>query len=568
MGRFAAALGFIAWTGVALAQVPPDAGRIQQDFERGRVPPVPPRTPAEPLIEQPAGPALKAPDSARFPVKGFRVTRSTAFGEGELLPLLKDFVARDLSLADLQRAADVITRHYRDRGYFVARAYIPAQDIRDGIVEITVLEGRLDQVSVKPVGQTRLREQVVEARLKNALPSGGLMRENDLERGLLLLNDLPGVDVRSVLQPGEATGTSNLTAQLAEGPLFSGEVDFDTYGNKFSGRYRLGGTLSVNDPTGYGDLISIRAQAAEGASYARVAYAIPVGSSGLRAGAAYTGTTYELCCEFSALGARGDAQTATLSALYPVLRSRDANFYLAATYDWRHFFDETIVATTSDKKANVATLAGSGDFRDSVGGGGLSNYAVGVSSGRLNLDGHAPARALDDATARTHGDYTKASYSFARQQRLGERLSLYGALAGQLASKNLDSSEKFVLGGPFGVRAYPTGEAVGDEGLLANLELRHEFRPGLQLAAFLDHGEIRLHREEWPGWQGANTRITNRYGLSGYGLGLSWNQPASFSVRASVAHRIGENPGRDVNDNDSDGTRNRTQFWLQAVAYF
>ena len=84
---------------------------------------------------------------------------------------MKDFVGKELSLDDLQRVADVITRHYRDRGYFVARAYIPAQDIRDGMVEITVLEGRVDRVSVKPIGDTRLREQVVQSALQKALPN-------------------------------------------------------------------------------------------------------------------------------------------------------------------------------------------------------------------------------------------------------------------------------------------------------------------------------------------------------------------------------------------------------------
>lgn len=527
-----------------------------------------PRTPSAPVIEEPVRPALKAPESARFLVKGFRITRAAAFSEAELVALLNEFVGKELSLADLQRAADVITRHYRDRGYFVARAYLPAQEIRNGIVEITVLEGKIDRVSVKPSGEVRLREGLVEGALRAALPRDALIREAELERGLLLLNDLPGVDVKAVLLPGGTLGASDVTLELSEGPLVSGNVDFDAYGNKFSGPYRLGATLNLNDPSGHGDSLSFRATASSGASYARLAYQVPLGFSGLRLGAAYADTRYELCCEFGPLQATGKAQTGTLNALYPLLRGRDLSVFATGGYDARHYFNSTIAGTTSDKKANVVTLGANGETRDFLGGGGLSSFGLAVSFGRLNLDGLTADRAADDATARTHGSYTKTAYSAARLQKLGEATSLYAAFSGQSASKNLDSSEKFILGGPFGVRGYPAGEAAGDEGLLLNLELRHDVQPGVQLAAFIDHGEVRLHRSEWPGWQGTNTRIRNRYGLSGYGIGLNWSQPGNFLVRASVAQRIGDNPGRDVNDNDSDNTKNRTRLWLQAVKFF
>jgi hemolysin activation/secretion protein len=118
------------------------------------------------------------------------------------------------------------------------------------------------------------------------------------------------------------------------------------------------------------------------------------------------------------------------------------------------------------------------------------------------------------------------------------------------------------------VRAYPLGEAAGDEGMLLNLELRYDVNQTLQLAAFVDHGKIRLHHEEWIGWQGNNTRIGNRYELSGYGLGLRWSMPGDLLVRASVAQRMGENPGRDTNDNDSDNNNYHTRLWLQGVKYF
>ncbi len=368
---------------------------------------------------------------------------------------------------------------------------------------------------MKPIGETRLRERVVESALKNSLPSSGLIREDDLERGLLLLNDLPGIDVRSVLQPGATIGTSNLTAALSEGPLSPAKSTSTTTATSSPAPYRLGGTLNLNDASGFGDLASIRLQAAEGASYARLGYAIPAGSSGLKIGAAYTGTTYELCCEFAALGARGDAQTATLSALYPVQRSRDASFYVAATYDWRHYFNAVAAARRATRKRRSARSPATETFATSPAVGGSATTASASPSAGSTLT-VLPIRRVDEATARTDGNYTKGAYSFTRLQRLGETLSLYGGLAGQFASKNLDSSEKFVLGGPFGVRAYPTGEAIGDEGLLVNLELRHEFRPGLQLAAFLDHGQIRLHRNEWDGLAGrehANHQPLRPFGL-------------------------------------------------------
>lgn len=504
----------------------------------------------------------------RFHVKAFRIGRMAAFAEADLLPLLQDYTGKELSLADLQRAADTITRHYRDRGYFVARAYLPAQDIRDGIVEIVVLEGKVDRIAVRPSGAIRLHEPIVERTLRSTLPAEASIREADLERGLLVLGDLPGIDVRSTLSPGATVGASTLTAEVTEGPLVSGNVDFDNFGNKFSGLYRVGGTLNLNDPTGLGDQLNLRATESSGTHYGRLGYLLPAGSSGLKLGVAYAATRYKLCCEFASLEAKGDAQVATLNALYPFYRSRNFSLYGTAAYDSKHYFNSTVTGTTSDKKARVLALGLNGEGRDNLGGGGMNNFGLALSDGKLDLDGWAADRAADDATTRANGRYRKTAYSLARLQRVGESTSAYAALSGQTAAKNLDSSEKFVLGGPNGVRAYPQGEAPGDEGYLLNLELRHELSPSLQVAAFFDHGEIRLHRNEWAGWNGANTRIGNRYGLSGYGAGLSWSQPGNYLVRASLSLRMGNNPGRDVNDNDSDNTRNRARFWLQAVKYF
>jgi len=508
---------------------------------------------------------MTAPATKTFLVKGFRITRNSVFPEAELLALLKDCVGKALSLADLEQAAVVVTRFYRDHGYFVARAYVPAQDVKDGIVEITVLEGKLDRISLQSADGIRLRDVVVEKALSAALPAGGLIRMRDLERGLLLLKDLPGVEVHSLLLPGSALGTTVIAVEANEGPLVSGSIDFDDYGSKYTGPLRLGASFNLNDPSGYGDLLNLRATASQGTRYGRLAYQIPGGASGLKLGVAYAETRYTLCCDFASLQASGAAQTATLNAQYPFLRGRNANFYGTMAYDAKHFFNATIAGTTSDKQVDAIGLGISGDGSDVHGGGGLNSFGLALSLGQLRLDGWTPDLAADAASAATQGSYRKAAYSMARLQRLGETIFLYAGFSGQLASKNLDSSEKFILGGPFGVRGYPPGEAAGDEGQLLNLELRYDVRPAVQLAAFIDRGDIRLHRNEWAGWQGGNNLIGNRYSLSGLGFALSWNRPGDFLLRASVAQPIGDNPGRDADGNNSDNATNRMRLWLQLV---
>ena len=551
----------------AFAQTLPDAGQLQRDIERDRLP-IAPRQPVTPLIEKLERPALAVPESTRFPVKGFRISRATVFSEAELMPLLKDFVDQDLSLADLRRATDIITRYYHERGYFVARAYIPSQDIEGGIIEIVVLEGKVESISIKPVGTVRLRDGVIEGTLRSALPADGLIRKDNLERGLLLLNDLPGVNVRSVLSPGATVGTSLLTTEVTQGPRLSGHVDFDNYGNKFSGPLRLNAGLNLNDLTGYGDQLSLRVSDSSGVRHGRVAYQLPVGTTGLRLGAAYAELRYELCCEFAALQVHGSAKVSSATALYPLIRSRAFSLYGTAAYDHRDFFNAAIVGTISDKKIDVGTLGIRGDSQDFLGGGGINTFGVMLSTGHLNLNGWAQDRFVDGVTARTHGDYQKLSYSFIRLQKLSEAISFYAALSGQFASKNLDSSEKFSLGGPLAVRAYPQGEAFGDESMLLNLELRYNVTQTIQLAPFFDHGQTRLHRNPWDGWQGTNTHIQNSYGLSGYGLGLNWSPPGGFLMRLGVAQRIGDNPGRSMSGLDADSAKRSPRLWLLLVKQF
>jgi len=567
--RCAAGLIFLLLAGSAFAQRAPDAGRVLEESKTGGAP-QPPRPAPRLDVQEPVRPALTAPDSFRVLVKGFRITGSSAFAEARLAPLLASYVDRELSLADLEEAAAAITRYYRDRGYLVARAYVPVQEIREGIVEITVLEGRLGsfKIFVPEGSRSEWSPKVARGILGAQQPPGSVIRSSGLERGLLLLSDTPGITARATLSPGEDPGTSDLTVDVADAPYVTGSADLDTFGNRFTGEARLGATAFMNSPGGLGDIGTARVQASTGSQNGYLGYQLPIGYSGLRAGASLSAVRYKLCCDFEALEASGSALDFTAKAQYPFVRSRNLNVYGSLSGSTKHFTNSTLVGKVSDKNVRSFALGVSGDGRDNARGGGLNGFSAALTSGKLDLSGVEADLSTDEQTAQANGSFSKLSYWYSRLQRLGSATSLYVSLSGQRASKNLDSSEQFSLGGPTAVRAYPTGEAIGDEGMLLTLEGRWQFRDNWQASVFLDRGQIRLHKKEWLGWQGMNTTITNSYSLSGLGLGVDYSRPGNVLLRAMLAMKLGTNPGRDVNGNDADGRDSRMRGWIQAIKYF
>jgi len=440
----------------------------------------------------------------------------------------------------------------------VARAYVPAQTIKDGVAEIAVLEGRFGKAELN--NKSRVRDGVARGYL-DKFP-GSLVTEPALERKLLLLNDLPGVgEAHAVLRPGAQVGETDLTAELAAAPFASGSLEYNNQGNTYTGINQLVANVNLLSPLGLGDMLS--AQYTHGFAdldYGRLAYQLPIGSDGFKLGGAYSNTNYQLGKNFSALDASGDADTYTLNASYPFIRRPNFNIYGQAAYDWRDFQDRQL-GTESDKTTHVARLTLNGDARDKLLGGGISVFSLAYSDGNLNIE--TPfARAIDEAPLGPHmnGHFGKWNLSALRLQSISERLSVYVSLSGQKASKNLDSSEKFFLGGAYGVRAYPTGEAAGDSGYLATAELRYTFSiaplPGvLQPFAFVDNGGVAIN--ENPFITGANGRH-----LTGGGFGLTWGRASDFQVKLTVATRLGSE------HSTASDTDQRTRGWAQVIKYF
>ena len=557
--HFVVALAF--GTAASAQQVPVLRGQLQQ------IPPAPAPQSAAPRLEfeQRAPAAATVPGGPKVRVQALRITGQTLFSEGELVAATGFQPNSDLDLGELRALAARITDHYTRHGYFLARAYVPEQGADTAIVTIAVIEGRYGTVGLK--NATNLSDRTANAILAG-LASGDVVASAPLERRLLLLGDIAGVTTRSTLSPGTAPGTSDLLVALEPGRRVTGSAEADNAGNRYTGAWRAGGTVNLNNAAGIGDVLSLRVLTSfSGLAYGRASYQALLGKATV--GIAYAHIDYRLGREFASLGASGNAEIASLYASYPLVRSRDANLYLLGGVDAKWFQDKLgFIASDSHRRAQVASVGVASDWRDGLGGGGRNGVggggrnAITANVAFGNLDIRDPlARAQDAATARTNGSFGKLTLGAERVQSISPDLSLYGSVRGQLAFGNLDISEKMELGGAYAVRAYPEGEAYGDQGYVATIETRLLLdrllpaAPGhIQLFAFIDVGAVDFVRDPWV----AGVNHANR---SAYGAGVSWVTPGNLLLKATYARKLGTAAATSAPDQAG-------RFWFQLAKTF
>lgn len=524
----AVALAAAVLAGPAHAQPVPDAGQVLRETR----PPAPVLPRGGATLAVPAETDTAADAGQAFAVASVRIEGNQRVPTEALRPYVDALEGREVTLGELRDAARRITQHYRELGFVVARAYLPAQRIADGSVRIAVLESQMTSTALD--NRSPVRDEVLKAVVDAQPLVGQPIVADTTDRALLLLSDLPGVgEVSGALKPGPTVGTSDLVVRVEPGRGSEGNVSVDNHGNRYTGQSRVNGQWTLNNPRGTGDRLDLRATLSEEKLLSgRVAYDLPLNNDGLRGGAALSASRYELGREFARLDATGTARTAGVFASWPLRRGLDRNVWLSGTAEYRALSDELrSQQTTTDKHAQALLLEAYGDLADALGGGGYNTWRVGATLGRLVIDS-AAARATDAQTARTAGGYSKLTASVSRLQALVPATTLALSASAQAASRNLDSSEKFVVGGAYGVRAYPQGEGAGDHGWLASIELRRDLAAGLQASVFYDAGGVDFHKRPYA--SGRNTQTLRGAGL---GLAAQWQDVA---LRASVAWRDGE----------------------------
>lgn len=568
---------FLAVLAVALSAAPalavgPDAGQLLNQ-ERQTKPALPKRLPPEEKLEPERLP--QPAEALQVEVKGFRFSGIEGLAtEAELQQLLKGVIGQKLDFAGLEKLPEIVARYLRDeKGYMLVRAYLPQQDVTEGVIEIRVIVGVLESgVRVKTDKSVRASSALLEGIAERSLQPGQAVRLKRIERAVLLIGDLPGVSAQAALEKGDTPGASRVVVKVTEGPLVSGNLEADNYGDRYTGVYRGTTRLALNDPFGLADQLNVAYVRAASLAQGQVNYQLPLWTSGLNLTLDHSYLRYRVGRDLNDLQLKGWARTTAAGLNYALLRSRAASVFAGWNYEYLHMRDEAAGARTLERKLPVRNLNLSGSFLDGFGGGGLTSASLAVYRGNLDLSDMPMAKLADAAGPRAAGHFQRLTYSVARLQRLGGGLTLYGAAHGQLASANLDSSQKIILGGPSGVRAYPVGEASGDEGHIQNLELRYDLPVKMaqavpQVVGFVDNGFVTLHDKCWP-FSITSVSGHNSYRVAGGGVGLDVSKAGVYDLRLAYAHKIGRNPGRNYDDTDSDNHHDHGRVWLQCSVWF
>jgi len=548
-----------------------DAGALQQQLQKENANTMSQDLP-DAVKSKKIKPAPEVANQVKVIVQGVRFVGVKLEHEAELQIELKAYLGQSYSLQELDKFLDVVSQFYRKKGRVVQCALPPQTIKEDGIVTISVLEAKLGAVTVEnPSAKARISSYQAKKYITAQIKSGENLDTDAIARGVVLLNEVPGIKAESALEAGKLSGETNVNLELKQTSVAKGHFDMTNYGTRSTGVEQGIASININGPLKIGDQATAFGSFSYGAQYTQLGYSLPLGYKGLRLGVTGSYLNYENINEYRVNGSQGSAWIAGMNLSYPLLRNQSTNANVTAAYDHKSYLNTNLATalTNSEYLINDYSLGLSANHYDELFSGGTTSMTSNVVLGQLDLNGSPQSYGAWQDDNKVLHTYTPAIFekivgtlNHSRSLPLEAQLKIN--VSGQWAAQNLNSSEQFYLGGPYGVRAYPVAQAGGAQGVLGTVEIQRPLPKNLMASVFVDSGMVRQYVSTYPGWQG-QTAASNTYSLTGAGLGLKW-QYKGVTLSGIVAWKVGKNPllsqtGLAV---DNDSTNNSPRGWLNA----
>lgn len=540
-GRVAAALAGATLCAGAFAQVtlPPtiDPGRIQERLE-------PPRAPRPAEIPELKGPEREPADAlkaVRVRLKSVRIEGASVLPAAQLEARAARLLGREIAVGEIFAVARELTATYRSAGYILSQVIVPPQSLSGGDLTLRVVEGYIASVRIE--GDTDARRTLAE--LGEKIKASRPLHAAVLERTLLIANDLPGIQLRSILAPSKTPGAADLIL-IASPKRIEGYVSLDNYGSRYLGTGQLSAGVAVNRLFG-DDQLRVLATGADDSEmgYGELAYSRVLTSEGLRLGASASSTRTRPGDVLKPFEIRGRADAASLSIGYPFLRTRNSSLLGRALLEHRDVDTDILDTRVIEDRIRALRLGLTWLQLDRLDGYNTLSFEFSRGLGGTRMDDPLKSRAGAD------GKFSKASFDYERFQPLGASFGVTFGAGGQWTSEPLLSSEQFALGGRRFGRAYEPAELAGDRALAARIEPAYVGRGagGLQswqLYGFWDGGKVWTQDEPIAGQRQPQSLASAGFGIRLFDRYVGVTLEAAWPLTRRIASRAADNEGDDV----------------------
>jgi hemolysin activation/secretion protein len=476
-------------------------------------------------------------DGKKIEVKKFLITGAVHLSNEVLKSIVEPYENQNLSFNQMLEITSLITKAYREKGYFVARAYIPPQNIltQNGSLKINVIEGNYGKFHLE--NNSLVKDEIVQANLDD-IKDKNIVSSQTLERAMLIINDTPGVVVnKAEVRPGEQLGTSDFIIGTQATKAYNGYIIADNYGSQYTGKHRIMAGVDINSPFKLGDKISTFVMTSEetGLISGKVGYEFPLHPNGTRGELSYSKTTYELGSTYKSLDAIGSSDSIAARVSYPIIRTRLENLNSYAQISYNKMKDEIQSANSMVKKDSYVAVAGLDYTKDELlfSKNSQTRAGLSLSAGRLSFEDVADKQ-NDEAGANTQGQFSKLNLELGKDIELLPTLRWENSFQAQyaLGNKNLDGSQDLSLGGINGVKFYPDGEQSAENGYIFNTELLYTL-PSFQglnstISVFYDVGRVFMSDN----FSNEEYRTLQDFGVGYYG------SYKGFFLNAHLAHNI------------------------------
>lgn len=461
------------------------------------VPRVTPRVEVQKLQIQGAPPGA---ENITFELGGIVMEGATVYPPEELRALYADRIGSTISLADFYVIAADVTRKYRNEGFILTQVVVPPQTIEGGIAKLQIVEGYIDNIEVQGEDERELRlVREYAAHIKK----GGALNSADLERALLLINDLAGVDARGVLNPSPSKAGAADLLILVERKSYDAQIGIDNFGTRYLGPLQLSAAGSLNSWLGHNERITGQFVMAPDSDhyhellYGALAYEQPVWNKGtmLELLGSHTHTTpgYTL----DQFDVRGWSTNLSAQLEHPFIRSRAVNLDGRVMFDFREVTSKNNIPIDPTRKDHIRALrlGGTYEMLDNLFGVAYNVADLEFSRG-LDILGANDTGALDMSRPAADITFFKANIELQRLQRITDNINLLFGVTGQWANDALLSSEEFGVGGMNYGRGYDSSEIIGDDGVAGKIEAQWSEPYNLalfedyQLYGFYDAGRV------------------------------------------------------------------------------